>query len=177
MRALIVYESIYGNTHEVATRIAAGLAPRVQVQVVAIRDATQDLIGRTDVVIVGGPTHAHGLSSTSSRKGARESAEKPGSELDLDPDAAGPGLRDWLRALAAARGRSAVAFDTRLDAAAVLTGRASHAIARRLRSHGFTIVAEPESFLVDKKNQLRDGEVDRATAWGAHLAQTLTAAP
>jgi hypothetical protein len=177
MRALIVYESIYGNTHEVATRIAAGLAPHVQAQVVAIRDATQDLVGRADVVIVGGPTHAHDLSSTSSRKGARESAEKPGSELDLDPDATGPGLRDSLRTLAAAHGRSAMAFDTRLDASDMLTGRASNAIARRLRSHGFSIVAEPESFLVNKKNQLRDGEVDRATAWGARLAETLTAAP
>ena len=177
MRALIIYESIFGNTHEIASRIAAGLAPHLEVQVVSTHDATEDLVGRADVVIVGGPTHAHGLSSTSSRKGARENADKPGSQLDLDPDAAGPGLRDWLRERAAVRGSSAVAFDTRLDAAAVLTGRASRAIDRRLRSHGYAIVAEPESFLVDKKNRLLDGEADRASAWGAHLARTLTAAP
>ena len=174
MRALIVYESIYGNTHKVAARVAAGLDPRVDVHVVPINDATEELVGRADVVIVGGPTHAHGLTSTSSRKGARESADKPGSGLDLDPDAAGPGLRDWLGTLAAVQGTLAGAFDTRLDAAAVLTGRASHGIARRLRSHGFTIVAEPESFLVGKNNRLLPGEAARATAWGAHLADVLT---
>lgn len=175
MRALVVYESIYGNTHTVAERIAAGLETVGEARVVPVHEATADVVAWADVVIVGGPTHAHGLTSSASRKGAREAAEKPGSELHLDPDAEGPGLRDWFGGLDKVRGKQAVAFDTRFDAVPVLTGRASRGITRRLRSHGFELVAEPESFLVDKHNQLLEGEADRATRWGAQLAAVLHA--
>jgi hypothetical protein len=64
----------------------------------------------------------------------------------------------------------AAAFDTRLDAPAMFTGRASKAIARLLRRHGATMAAEPESFVVTKDNRLRAGEEDRARAWGRQLA-------
>jgi hypothetical protein len=175
MHALIVYESVYGNTHAVAAGIAAGLEPRSEAKLVPLHDATEDLLSWADVVIVGGPTHAHGLTSASSRKGARESANDPKSGLTLDPDAVGPGLRDWFRGLTRVQGKSAVAFDTRFDASALLTGRASHGIARRLRGRGFTLVTQPESFLVDKHNQLLAGETDRAALWGAHLADVLGA--
>ena len=70
-----------------------------------------------------------------------------------------------------ARG-AAAAFDTRIDAPAALTGRASKGIAKRLRRCGFSLVVEPESFLVDKHNRLVDGEEERARAWGAALAAT-----
>jgi hypothetical protein len=40
----------------------------------------------------------------------------------------------------------ATAFDTRIDAPVALTGRASKGITRMLRHHGFTVVADPESF-------------------------------
>ncbi len=175
MRALVVYESIYGNTHTIARRIAEGLGPRIETRVVPVHEATAEQVAWADVVIVGGPTHAHTLSSASSRKGARETAGKPGSGLRVDPDAAGPGLRDWFRGLVEVQDKRAVAFDTRIDAAAVLTGRASHGIARRLRNHGFSLVAEPESFLVDKQSHLVEGEADRAAGWGARLAEVFAA--
>ena len=175
MKTLIVYESLYGNTHAVATRIGEGLAARGEVRAVPVHDATADLVEWADLVLVGGPTHAHGLTSSSSRKGARAAAAKPDSGLHLDPDAAGPGLRDWFKGLQKVQGKQAVAFDTRLDAAAALTGRASHGIQRRLRSHGFAILAEPGSFLVDKHNQLLAGEEDRATDWAGRLADVLSA--
>ena len=66
--------------------------------------------------------------------------------------------------------RRCAAFDTRIDAPAALTGRASKGIAKRLRRCGFDLVAEPESFLVDKHNHLLEGEAERARAWGAALA-------
>ena len=53
---------------------------------------------------------------------------------------------------------------------AVFTGRASKGIGKRLRGHGFALVAEPESFLVSKRNELEPGEEDRAREWGRHLA-------
>jgi Flavodoxin domain len=174
MRALIVYESMYGNTHAVASHIADGLRPRYDVAVVAVGDATAQLPAPVDLLVVGGPTHVHGMSSETSRKSARETATKQG-EWTLDPDAAGPGLRDWFHLLGDGHGAAAAAFDTRIDAPAALTGRASKGIARRLRSHGFHLVTHPESFLVDKHNRLLAGEDVRAAAWGATLAGVLEA--
>ena len=74
---------------------------------VAVQEATPAALAWADLVIVGGPTHAHGMTSAQSRKGARDAAEKPDSALTLDPDAAGPGLRDWFKALGAAARTSA----------------------------------------------------------------------
>jgi hypothetical protein len=92
--------------------------------------------------------------------------EKPDSALTLDPDAAGPGLHDWFKALRATEDKPAAAFDTRFDAPAVLTSRAARGIAGRLQDHGFRLVADPESFLVDKHNALVAGEAERARTWG-----------
>ncbi|MGZ4632256.1 MAG: flavodoxin family protein [Actinomycetes bacterium] len=175
MHTLIVFESMYGNTHTVAEKIAEGLAPRGDVTVVPAYDVTDDLVAWADIVVVGGPTHAHGVTSAATRKSAREAAAKPGSGLSLDPDSGGPGLRDWFDGLGDAQGKRAAAFDTRIDMAAVLTGRASRGIAQRLRRHGFKLVVQPESFLVDKHNTLLAGEADRAVQWGARLADVLTA--
>ncbi|MET1042817.1 MAG: hypothetical protein ABWX59_01700, partial [Microbacteriaceae bacterium] len=89
-------------------------------------------------------------------------------DLSLEPDAALTGVRDWLGSLRDRTGKAA-AFDTRLDAAPLLTGRASHGIAKLLRRAGYDIVAEPESFLVDKQTHLLSGEEDRARRWGEQL--------
>jgi hypothetical protein len=173
MRALIVYESIYGNTHAVADGIAAGLRSLGDVRVVPVHEATAELVAWADLVVVGSPTHAHGMTRTSTRKGAIEAAGKPNSALALDPDAAGPGVRDWLGSLGRVHGTRAAAFDTRFDGPAMFTGRASGGIANGLRHLGFALAAEPESFLVDRRTKLVAGEADRAARWGARLAETL----
>jgi hypothetical protein len=90
--------------------------------------------------------------------------------LTLDPAAEGPGIREWFGSLSDADHKRAAAFDTRLSGPALLTGRASGGIANGLRRHGFELVAEPESFLVDRQTQLVAGEAERATIWGAGLA-------
>jgi len=172
MRTLIVYESMYGNTHEIADHIAEGLRPRGEVHVASVTDATDDEVAWADLVVVGGPTHAHGMTSSTSRKSAVEAADKPESTLHVDPDAAGPGLRDWFDALRPVEDKRAAAFDTRIDTAAILTGRASRGISHRLVKHGFTIAADPESFLVDRHSNLVDGESARATKWGEDLGHS-----
>jgi hypothetical protein len=170
MHALVVYESMYGNTHRIAEQIADGLRRKGEVKVVAVSDATDELIDWADLVVVGGPTHIHGLTGAKSRQGARESAAKPGSRLTLDPAADRLGIREWFGSLSEADHKRAAAFDTRFSGPALLTGRASGGIANGLRRHGFDLVAEPESFLVDKQTQLVAGEADRAAVWGAGLA-------
>ena len=169
MRAVVVYESMFGNTHVVADHIAEGLQPSFdEVSVVPVAEATSDLITGADLLVVGGPTHIHGMSSEKSREAARERADED-DDLDLDPDAEGPGLGDWFDAMPDGSGRSAAAFDTRVEGPSLLTGRASKGIGRRLKRHGYHVVADPESFLVDKANHLLDGEADRATQWGETL--------
>jgi len=168
VRALVVFESMYGNTHTIADRIADGLRPAFDVTVCAVADATPTLVAASDLVVVGGPTHLHGMSSNTSRRAAVDALAKDDT-LVLDEDAEGPGLRDWFDKIGA-QSVAAAAFDTRVDAPPVLTGRASKGIAKRLRKHGFRVIADPESFLVDKRSHLLDGEEGRARAWGAKLA-------
>ena len=129
---------------------------------------------RPDLVVVGGPTHAHAMTRENTRQTAVETAHKPDSGLTLDPDAEGEGLREWFDSLTHI-GCAAAAFDTRVDIAAALSGRASKGISKRLRHHGFSEMAKPESFFVQKDNSLEDGEEARATSWGQRLGEKVAA--
>ena len=169
MRAVIVYESMYGNTHLVADAIGAGLGSAVDVQVVPVAQAIPAILADADLIVVGGPTHVHGMSRAATRKAAVESADKPGSLLELDPDAPGPGLREWFGSLDRYPAKAA-AFDTRLHGPAAMTGQACKGVARLLRGHGFDVIAKPASFLVTKENKLEPQETARAREWGAGLA-------
>ena len=170
MRAVVVYESMYGNTHVIAERIGEGLAAAYDVAVVAAEHASGDVLRGADLLVVGGPTHVHGMSSRRSRQGAVEQAAEPDHAAELDPDAEGEGLRDWFHHLPKLTDRRAAAFDTRFGGIApAFSGRASKGIARRLRHHDLHLVTEPESFLVDEDQHLIDGEEDRALAWGSAL--------
>ena len=176
MRALVVYESMYGNTHLVADAIGRGLEVMADVSVLAVHDADDADLEGVDLVVVGGPTHVHSMSRSRTRNAAVDAATGD-DELVVAPDAAGPGVRVWLASLPTTPpgGVRAAAFDTRIDAPAILTGRASKAIDRALRHHGFATIAEPESFLVTKHNELEPDEATRATAWGAQLAAVVGA--
>jgi hypothetical protein len=169
MRAVVVYESMYGNTHLIADAIGAGLRTAFDVSVIPVPQASAAVLDGADLVVVGGPTHVHGMSRASTRKAAVQAADKPASPLTVEPDALGLGLREWFGSL----GRhpvKAVAFDTRVHGPAALTGRASKGVAHLLRAHGFDVIADPESFLVTKQDRLEPQETDRAREWGAKLA-------
>lgn len=170
MKVVVVYESMYGNTHLIASAIADGLRASAEVAVVPVDGADEALLADADLVVVGGPTHVHGMTRESTRKAAVEAAEKPDADLELDPDAEGQGLREWFDALDDRKQRApAAAFDTRMHGPTAVTGRASKGIAKRLRAHGFELVAEPESFLVTKENHLEDHEIEHAKEWGTSL--------
>ena len=177
MRAVVVYESMYGNTHQIATAVADGLrAVTADVAVVAVTEATPDVVAGADLVVAGGPTHAHGMSRRSTRKAAVDAAAAPsGTALAVEPGAQGPGLREWLSGLAELTAVGA-AFDTRIKAPAAITGRASKGIGKELSRHGAVLVAPSESFFVTKDNRLHEGEEDRARRWGEELARGLSGA-
>jgi len=111
----------------------------------------------------------HGLSSAKTRRMAIQAAAKEGSGLRLDPDAGGPGMRDWLSDLGHRDGLAA-AFDTRLNGVPAFTGRASRRIARLLRRLDRRLVGAPPSFLIGSQNTLLDGEAARGRRRGMTLA-------
>jgi Flavodoxin len=175
MRALVVYESMYGNTRAVAVDIAAGLGVTHEVTVVPVTRASRELVAAADLIVAGSPTHMHGLPTVASRRSAAQAARKQGSGPSLDPDADGPGLRAWLAGLDG-QNVLAASFDTRLSGIPALTGRASRGIARLLRGRGCRLVAAPESFLVSGQNTLLPGEAARARSWGALIGEAAGAA-
>ncbi|HEY4994244.1 MAG TPA: flavodoxin domain-containing protein [Nakamurella sp.] len=172
MDVLVVYESSYGNTHLIAEAIAEGLGGTHTVDVVPVAKATQELVDRANLVVVGGPTHIHGMSRPATREKAAEAAHQPGSPLVLDADAEGPGLREWFENLRPVNAFGA-AFDTRIDASALITGRASKGISKQLRRHDIREIADPMSFLVTKETHLAAGQQDAARRWGELLADAL----
>jgi len=167
--ALVVFESMFGNTHVIADHVADGLRASFVTEVTSAAAVTPEQLDAADLLVVGSPTHVHGLPGPRSRHAAADSVEKSPDQLVLEPDALGPGLRELFDRLAVDRDRPAAAFDTRIDAPAAFTGRASHGIARRLKGHGYRLAVGPQSFLVDKHNHLLTGEAERAEAWGRAL--------
>jgi Flavodoxin len=175
MRIVIVYESLFGNTRQIAEAIAEGVrdaAPEAQVSCVRAAEANRDMALGADLLAVGGPTHLRGLSSGFSRRiGLRAGPVAAAREAGhpVEPGTAGPGLRDWFMALPrAAAGSLGAAFDTRTDS--LMAGGAAHGIERLLQRHGYELVAQPEGFVIDDAHgPLRGGERDRARAWGTRL--------
>ena len=74
MRAIVVYESMYGSTHAVADAIGRGLAEAAaQVIVIGVGESNPDVLAGADLLVVGGPTHVHGMTSKRTRQAAVQS--------------------------------------------------------------------------------------------------------
>lgn len=167
-RVLVVYESMFGNTEKIAKAVAGGLAEAGTTDVVEVGSAPTLLPEDVDLLVVGAPTHAFGLSRPSTRQSAAD--QSPGELVST-----GIGVREWLGELRHTGSRAAVAaFDTRVKMAMV-PGSAARRALGRLRGLGFTKLMRAESFYVTgTPGPLKDGEVDRAKAWGAKLAAALS---
>jgi hypothetical protein len=155
--------------------IGEGLRSAYEVAVVPVGRAAEVVDGAA-LLVVGGPTHVHGMTRPRSREAAVEAARKPGSTVVVEDGADGPGIREWLASLGQVDVLAA-AFDTRMTGPPAFTGRASKGISRELGRHGGHLVASPESFLVTKENALVAGEETRARDWGARLAAEPRSAP
>jgi hypothetical protein len=166
VRALVVYESMFGNTEAVAGAVAHGLQlGGVDTGLVEVRSAPRTLSPELDLVVVGGPTHAFSLS----RPSTREDAVRKGAP----PQRATLGVREWLGSCRSDRvpALQLAAFDTRVTTVRWLPRSAASAAARLARRRGFRVTAPPVSFLVDDvSGPLVDGELEEATAWGRQLA-------
>ena len=170
MKALVIYESMFGNTRTIASAIAESLATHAEVTLLPVSEAPARLDGDVDLVVIGGPTHAFGMS----RPGTRRSAVEQGAQ---GVEAEDPGLREWLGGLTrTSTGQAIATFDTRLVKPRWLPGSAGRSAERQLRRRGMRTVALPESFFVTGvAGPLVDGEVDRAREWAATLTARLIA--
>lgn len=170
-KALVVFESMYGNTAKIAMEIGQGLEDDMTVEVIEVGQAPTTLEG-IDLLVVGGPTHAHGLSNAETRHSAAE-------RTDDALVSSGIGIREWMKRLDPPTGtmRAAV-FDTRIKGPRFLWGSAARKADDILTERGFALIAPAESFLVSGPTGPLDdallvGEVERARAWGVDLASRL----
>ena len=166
MSALVVYESMYGNTDSIARAIAEGIENVMPVTVVNVNHASTSALLDIDLLVVGAPTHVHGLSRPNSRSAAISSAS---AALPLDADAVGTGVREWLAGIETSA-RYFAAFDTRVNMPRWMTGAAAPLISRLLRARGLEAVTTPEDFLVTDETRLVSTELTRAKQWGLDLA-------
>jgi flavodoxin len=152
VKATVVYESRCGNTAHIAHAISARLGATGTVQLVEAADPSAFDLESVDLIVVGGPTEGHGISVALRQRLAQVPA-------------------------GALTGLMAAAFDTRLDWPAFLAGSAAKGIAEALRKKGARLVATPERFLGagTKEFRLHEGELERADAWAAQIAEKVTA--
>ena len=107
MRALVVFESMFGNTQIVARAVADGLSSCMAVDVVEVGAAPTVIDDDVELLVVGGPTHAFGMSRPATREGSAKQAEQ-------GVVSTGIGLREWLAAVQGGSASvAAAAFDTR----------------------------------------------------------------
>lgn len=177
MRALVVYESMFGNTRDVALAVADGIATRMAVDTVEVGEAPGVLPADVAILFVGAPTHKHGMTTPESRADA---AGRAGDRLV----SRGIGMHEWLDALQPMGAPfPAAVFDTRIKGPGLLWGSAAKIAGKRLRELGFRLVDEPQDFLVGGPtgplfDRLVEGEIERARAWGARVAAAVpTAVP
>lgn len=162
-RALVVFESVFGNSRRVAEAVSRGLRTRLTVDLVPVDSAATTVPDGVGLLVVGGPTHVMGLSRASTR-------EEAGRKFPQEAQPPTEGLREWLDDLQGVRGLPVAVFDTRIRTPVPL-GSAARAASRRLRKLGFDVVAVDGFHVGGTTGPLEDGELARAESWGRSLSE------
>lgn len=166
-RALVVYESLFGDARAIAQAVADGISAHFRADVVGASDAPRVLDPDVLLLVVGGPNHRTRMPTQATRQEAMDSS---GAEVDVPT----LGLHEWLDTVDLADGDvAAAAFDTRLEHPWILThmDHAARAEERLLRRDGAMLIAPAEHFHVTTgTGPLVEGEEERARRWGAGLA-------
>ncbi len=155
MKALVIYDSVFGNTEKIAQAMGQALASEGDAEAARVGDVKPEHLTELDALLVGSPTRA--FSPT-------------------------PATKDFLKGLApnSLNGVKVAAFDTRIaveeTGPAILKflvkifGYAAKPIANRLTKKGGTLIMEPEGFFVqDTEGPLREGELERAADWAKQI--------
>jgi hypothetical protein len=167
MRAIVVYESHWGNTKAIAGAIAEGLGQ--EADCLATDEATPDIVAGADLIVAGAPVLAFGLPKVEMVASLPTKTDAP-----RPADVAAATLRTWLAGVPAAHGGVHAAFETAFRWS---PGSATSTIDRELDRAGYTRLAKARRFVVTGTyGPLRDGEIDRARTWGRELAAAMWAA-
>jgi hypothetical protein len=174
VRALVVYESMFGNTERIARAIRDGMQQSVPAEIVPAYRAPTVVPADVRLLVVGGPTHAFSMSRPSTRQDATKQDDVV---MPIEV-----GIREWLRALAGdtTAGRTpnhleVATFDTRIAKVRRLPGSAARSAAKVLRKLGFRLISPSASFFVDETTgPIREVEIERARRWGEQLGRLLT---
>ena len=164
MKAIVVYESLWGNTAAVARAIAEGLGPGAQA--LSTAEATSAVVAGAELIVAGASLFAFQLPTDKIRETIRGKA----ATFPAPPDLSHPALRAWLETVPPGKGRAA-AFETRIWWS---PGGATGSILRALKKAGYAPLARGKRFRVaGLTGPLKPGELERARAWGAALARDL----
>ena len=164
MKAIVVYESHWGNTAAIARAIAEGIG--VEARALSTAEATVEAVAGADLIVAGAPLLGFSLPTESMLKGLGSNAARH----PAPPDLSHPSMRSWIDALPAGNGRAA-AFETRIWWS---PGSAAKSILGKLEGAGYHAAAKPQRFIVKGKyGPLREGELEKAKTWGAELAQAM----
>ena len=158
MKTLIVYDSVFGNTEQIALAISNSLGTEVNVETYRVSDVKPEQLNTLGLLIVGSPTRA------------------------FKPTKA---ITNFLNHIPAngLQGVKVAAFDTRIytvdansrlfNVLARFFGYAAKPIADNLEKKGGTLVMPPEGFIVkDSEGPLKDGELERAAEWAKLAIKT-----
>jgi flavodoxin len=158
MKALVVYDSFFGNTEKIAQAIGQALGAAGEVAVRRVSEVQPAQLTGVELLVVGSPTRA------------------------FRPSPLTTSLLNKLPA-GSLQGVKVATFDTRVsteDAKSAilgfmvnLFGYAAQPMAIKLRKRGGTPVGTPEGFFVRaSEGPLKEGELERAAAWAKGLVAT-----
>jgi flavodoxin I len=148
MKALIVYDSVYGNTEKIASAIGESITHSGEVKVLWAGEADPSELASIDLLIIGSPVH-----------GGRPT----------------PPVQDFLSRMAqqSLKGIKVAVFDTRATSKfAKIFGNAAGRIAGQLTKKGAVVTVPPEGFFVTgTKGPLKEGELERAANWARGISE------
>jgi hypothetical protein len=160
VKAVVVYESLWGNTATIARAIAEGLGEGTPA--LTTDEATAGIVAGADLIVAGAPLLGFALPTEQILAAQGNASPKPPSPADLSH----PSMRSWLAQLPAGTGRAA-AFETRIWWS---PGSAARTILSGLGAAGYAAVERERFMVTGRYGPLKDGEIERARAWGEKLA-------
>lgn len=159
MKGLVIYDSAFGNTEQIANTIGSTLGSPDEIEVLRVGEVKMEGLTGLELLIVGSPTQRFKPTEATS---------------------------DFLKRIPAncLQGTKVGAFDTRLTIEEIeetrmlpffvrIFGYAAQPIANKLKKKGGKLIAPPEGFYVQgMKGPLVEGELERAETWARQIIAT-----